>query len=460
MNLRKKSLILFSFLLLLETGTMSLLAITISHSGSFMLSDPVRLYLFLVQFLTFAAFGGAYMLFDRVVCKRLQFLAEESWLSGGASGPEWANGSDELSGLAGLLKQFYLRNTESSERENLIADHALDLICSLNSSRLILSINPASLAQLGYAPVSIIGRSLDKLLVEEEIPSLEQSLERARRELSPIQVDLVMKTMHGTLKDFRWTCEWSESAACYYMVGRDVSSEKELERVKKEFLSMVSHDLRTPITSVKAFMTHLEENGPYGSLSEKGKKQLGAVQENLERMIRLTTDLLDLDKLEAGQMQLELASLKANDLINRSVESVRQLAEQKQVSFKTQNADLEIYGDIHRLTQVLVNLLANAIKFSPEGQSIEINLLNLRHQVEIQVIDHGRGIPPALQELIFERYKQVEAADHKVKKGSGLGLAIAKALVDAHNGQIGVSSDGENCGTKFWFRVNKPRGGK
>lgn len=460
MNLKFKTLILLLLLLIGQSIGFWLLAATLSHSNNtFELSDPVRLYLFLAELMVFVFSAILFLAFDRILCRRLQVLSQENWLAGGGTGPDWMNGADELSMVASLIKQFYVRNNESAERENLIADHALDLICSLNQKHNITSINPASLAQLGYAPVSIMGRSIDKLLVEEEIPLLEQTMEKVRREASPAQIDLVMRTMQGALKDFRWTMEWSESAACYYMVGRDVSSEKELERVKREFLSMVSHDLRTPITSVKAFMTHLEESGPYGNLTDKGKRQLSAVQENLERMIRLTTDLLDLDKLEAGQMQLELSPVKVNDLLNHSIESVRQLAEQKQIVLTAANTEFEVYGDIHRLTQVLVNLLSNAIKFSPENAGIEINVLNMRHQVEIQVIDHGRGIPQAMQELIFERYKQVEAADHKIKKGSGLGLAIAKALVDAHSGQIGVASE-EGKGTKFWVRLNKPRGGR
>jgi PAS domain S-box-containing protein len=459
MNLRKQALLIAAIVLGGQIIALCLLASPLAHaSTSYSMDDPIRLLFFIAGFLTFVLVAAAYIVFDKCVCKRLQILGEENWLHSGQP-LGWVNDNSELGAVGNKIKQLFTRNHESAERENLIADHALDLICSLSPTRSIVAINPASLAQIGYAPVSLMGRAIDRILVEEEVAKLEQAMNRARSEQSPAQVDLVVKTMQGVLKDFRWTCEWSESASSYYCVARDVSSEKQLERVKQEFFSMVSHDLRTPITSVRAFMTHLESGGLYGTLSEKGQKQLRGVEENLDRMIRLTTDLLDLDKLEAGQMQIEQDTLSVKDLLNNSVDSLRQIAEQKRVSLVVQETDLEAYGDIHRLTQVLVNLLANAIKFSPEDSTVEINAVTMRHQIEIQVVDHGRGIPPAMQEIIFERYKQVEASDSKVKKGSGLGLAIAKAFVDAHNGQIGVSSE-EGKGTKFWFRINKPRSTK
>jgi PAS domain S-box-containing protein len=459
MSLRIQALIVAALVLAGYITALCLAASPLAHAGSnYSMDDPLRAIFFLAGFVSFVLVGLAYAAFDRFVCLRLQMLAQESWLASGQL-PSWMNEKSELAALAGTIKQLFNRFNESAERENLIADHALDLICSLTPSRVIVAINPASLAQIGYAPVSLMGRPIDRILVEEEIAKLDQALMRARSEQSPASVDLVVKTMQGVLKDFRWTCEWSESGGSFYCVARDVSSAKQLERVKHEFFSMVSHDLRTPITSVRAFMTHLETGGLYGTLSEKGQRHLHGVEENLDRMIRLTTDLLDLDKLEAGQMQLELDVLKVQDLLNNSVDSVRQLAEQKRVTLVLQETDMEAYGDVHRLTQVLVNLLSNAIKFSPDDACVEINAVSMRHQVEIQVIDHGRGIPQAMLDIIFERYKQVEVSDHKVKKGAGLGLAIAKALIDAHNGQIGVTSE-EGKGTKFWFRVGKPKGGR
>ncbi len=460
MTLKTRALIITSLILLVEMLALTLIALPLSHgSTTYDIDDSIRVLFFFAGFSAFVVVGAAYITFEHFVLRRMKVLADESWLQLG-HGMHWMNESNELASIAFVLRQLYARNNESAERENLIADHALDLICSLSRDRVIMAINPASLAQLGYAPVSLMGRPLDRIITEEEISKLDIALVRARSEQSPVQVDLVIKTMQGVLKDFRWTCEWSESANLYYCVARDVSSEKQLERVKQEFFSMVSHDLRTPITSVRAFMTHLEvEGGPYGNLTDKGKRQLHGVEENLDRMIRLTTDLLDLDKLEAGRMQLEQDTIKVKDLLNNSADSVKQLADQKRISIHVQDNDMEAYGDIHRLTQVLVNLLSNAIKFAPEDSIVEVNATNMRHQVEIQVIDHGRGIPQILQDTIFERYKQVEAADHKVKKGAGLGLAIAKALVDAHNGQIGVQSE-EGKGTKFWFRINKPRLGR
>lgn len=459
MTLRIQALLIAALILFAQIVLLCLTASLLAHgSTNYSIDEPVRTLFFFCGLFSFVLVAAAFIVFDRCICARLKVLSEEGWLQGGPP-PLWMNGKSELGLLANTIKQLFSRNNESAERENLIADHALDLICSLSPARIIMAINPASLAQIGYAPVSLMGRPLDRILVEEDVANIEQALAKARAEQSPAQVDLVIRTMQGALKDFHWTCEWSESAGSFFCVAHDVSAAKKLERVKHEFFSMVSHDLRTPITSVRAFMTHLETGGLYGTLTEKGQRHLHGVEENLDRMIRLTTDLLDLDKLEAGQMQIEQDTLKVQDLLNHSVDSVRQIAEQKRVTLVPQETDMEAWGDMHRLTQVLVNLLSNAIKFSAEDSTVEINVVGMRHQVEIQVVDHGRGIPQAMQDIIFERYKQVEVSDHKVKKGAGLGLAIARALVDAHNGQIGVSSE-EGKGTKFWFRISKPRASK
>lgn len=224
-----------------------------------------------------------------------------------------------------------------------------------------------------------------------------------------------------------------------------------VDRQKKEFLAVVSHDLRSPLMSVQGTLT-LMTNGILGELSDKAKMRLEDAEADVGRLINLINDLLDTELLESGEFDLHLEDVSVSRLIDRSLKSVESLAEKAQIQLDSQATETNIHADEDRLVQVLVNLLSNAIKFSNAGTSISITTAAIDGKVEIRIKDSGRGIPPALQKEIFERYKQVELADSREKGGSGLGLFICKKIIDAHQGEIGVEST-EGAGSSFWIRI-------
>jgi signal transduction histidine kinase len=146
------------------------------------------------------------------------------------------------------------------------------------------------------------------------------------------------------------------------------------------------------------------------------------------------------------------AEVKLDNVISRAVSSVRMIAEKRELSITYPESDEMLVADGDRLVQVLVNLMSNSIKFSPQGSSIDITLASRLNEIEFRVTDHGRGIPEEFRTSIFDRYKQVEIGDSKQKGGTGLGLAICKAIVEQHGGTIGVDSK-MNVGSTFWFRI-------
>ncbi|MBY0357204.1 MAG: CHASE3 domain-containing protein [Candidatus Obscuribacterales bacterium] len=222
---------------------------------------------------------------------------------------------------------------------------------------------------------------------------------------------------------------------------------------KQELITMVSHDLRTPLTSVQASLTLLSE-GVLGSLSERVEKEVVVAQNNTTRLIFLINDLLDFEKIEAGQMAVDFKEIAVQSIFDQASDSLQAFAWRKNVTLVFETSDLVVNADLPRLVQVLVNLTANAVKFSPADSEVRIVAESSNDYVEIRVQDQGRGIPPAFIETIFERFKQVESSDAYEKKGSGLGLAICKSLVELHGGTIGVESE-EGVGSTFWFRVPK-----
>lgn len=227
----------------------------------------------------------------------------------------------------------------------------------------------------------------------------------------------------------------------------------EAAQYKKDLIAMVSHDLRTPLTSIQGFLTLLS-TGMYGSLSQQGSEGLNIADANAARLISLINDLLDIEKMESGRLHMEFENADVDDIVQRSINAVIAFAQQQQVDLMADPCKLSVLADRARLVQVLVNLLSNAIKFSPPHSLVKVVAEELADCVEFRVIDQGRGVPEKFKESIFERFQQVQDSDAKVKGGSGLGLTICKAIVEGHRGSIGVNSI-EGTGSTFWFRVPK-----
>lgn len=221
---------------------------------------------------------------------------------------------------------------------------------------------------------------------------------------------------------------------------------------KQELVSMVTHDLRTPLTSIRSTLTLLSE-GALGELPPKAVKKIGAAESSADRLISLINDLLDIEKLEAGKMQIDLSDAVLEEIFDSSLNSVAAFAEEAGVIIECEESDFIVRADPDRIVQVLVNLLSNAVKFSPKGAVVKLCAIKANEAwVEVQVSDRGRGIADEYQSRVFERFQQVSPGDATEKKGTGLGLPICKAIVEAHGGEIGVQSKAGE-GSTFFFRL-------
>lgn len=232
----------------------------------------------------------------------------------------------------------------------------------------------------------------------------------------------------------------------------DKTAEQELERVKREFIAMVTHEIRTPISSVYGILALLEA-GALGELTEKGRRLTGSVKITCKRIIGLINDLLDLEKIHAGKFKLEPKTVPVRHAMEIAYENVISLASERNITIELPDSELSCWADEDRLVQVLVNLISNSVKYSPDGSSIRLLIDSAENGfVKISVIDKGRGIPEDKLKKIFSQFEQVEIADAKKKGGTGLGLPICQAIVTEHGGTIGVESKlGE--GACFWFTM-------
>lgn len=224
---------------------------------------------------------------------------------------------------------------------------------------------------------------------------------------------------------------------------------QEVDRLKKEFVSMVSHDLRTPLTAIGGLLEFLEA-GMLGELTDKGREHVKAAEHDVQRLIGLINGLLEIDKMESGTVDMSVAPQNLSEILERSVASVASISQSRGIAISVPQTTEVVMADSDRLVQVIVNIISNALKFSEEGSSIEIDVTVHDNDVEVRITDHGRGIPADQLSAIFDRFRQVETEDKK--KGTGLGLAICRQIIEQHGGTIGADSEAGK-GSSFWFRI-------
>lgn len=317
------------------------------------------------------------------------------------------------------------------------------------------AVNPAVLSLLEYEENQLFGSEFNQLfkdapwgldLSSEALPSWFADQEKA-------SVEVEVWTKYREIVHVDLSIEKFETGGAPRTLAIlvDASERYLATQLKNEFLSLIIHDIRIPLSGVRIFLELLEGKPEYGTLTEKGLTQLRQSVQNVDRIVMLAGQLLDIEKLESGLVSLKLEKVSIEAIITESLNSVSQLADSKSISLSHDCAALNVECDRLRITQVLVNLLANAIDHSPEGSSIEIKTRREEHSLTVEIVDQGPGIPEFEKSKIFDRFKQGKAGLQRAK-GHGLGLAISKHIIELHSGEIGVK-DNPSGGSIFWFAL-------
>lgn len=232
---------------------------------------------------------------------------------------------------------------------------------------------------------------------------------------------------------------------------RDVTERRAIERLKSEFVSTVSHELRTPLTSIRGALGLLS-SGMVGPVGDKGRRMLEIAVTNTDRLVRLINDILDLERMESGTVELQRGPVDAGVVMVQALEGVQSMADQARVGLAVVPVPGALWGDSDRIIQTLTNLLGNAIKFSPPDTTVTLSGTAREADFVFSVTDEGRGIPEQKLETIFERFSQVDGSDSRDKGGSGLGLAICQSIVNAHGGRIWAEKN-DPAGSRFQFTI-------
>jgi PAS domain S-box-containing protein len=309
--------------------------------------------------------------------------------------------------------------------------------------------NGAAHVLLGYGTEDMMGTRVTAVFPDEHL--LEQDDTPYDKGIATIAT--CKDGSHKDVDVWMTRLEVLENETKVLMVFVDKTAQIEFEKVKNEFMAMITHDLRSPLSAVIGMLALLEQ-GVLGTLSERGKQIASGSQRECQRMLRLLNDLLQLEKMASGSFELECKPMDLNATIREALEQVRRSAESKQLSLKVDLQFGTCFGDHERLMQVMINLLNNAIKYAPPKSQIRVKTGDFGPYVMATVEDRGPGIPEEKLEKIFESYGQVDLNDARKHGGTGLGLSICKAIVQQHGGHIGVDT-AVNQGSRFWFTVPK-----
>ena len=233
----------------------------------------------------------------------------------------------------------------------------------------------------------------------------------------------------------------------------DITRLREVDRLKDEFVSIVSHELRTPLTSIRGSV-QLVLDEPGSVPDPEMRKLLQIALNNCERLVRIINDILDVSKIESGNLTLRRKAVHVADLVRQSIDVVASPAANARVRLevKVPASIRPVMVDPDRIVQAIVNLLSNAVKFAPPDSAVTTTVTGSEHMVTIAVADHGEGIAPENLNRLFRKFQQVDSSSSRRKGGTGLGLAITKALVEQHGGRIFVDSE-LHKGTRFSFTL-------
>jgi two-component system phosphate regulon sensor histidine kinase PhoR len=366
-------------------------------------------------------------------------------------------GTDEFGGLAGSF------NRVSEELEQTVRElarerdlfetviHSMDeAVVAVDKKRRIHTVNRSATELLGISP-AVRGQLL---LEAVRIPALSELLDHALRGESRT-VDIRLES-EGSVRQLMVRATPQGESGGAVLVMHDATEIRRLETVRRDFVANVSHELRTPVSIIQANTETLL----LGALDEpaQARRFLDAIRRNAERLGQLISDLLDISRIEAGKYAIEMRPLSLSSVARSVSKSVSESCRRRGVKLQILvDPNLRVRADAGALEQVLVNLVENAVKYGPEGGTVELAAVEQSAAVRIEVRDEGPGIAPTHRRRVFERFYRVDPGRSRNMGGTGLGLAIVKNLTDAMGGDVGVDPR-EPQGSCFWVRLSKVTG--
>jgi signal transduction histidine kinase len=342
-------------------------------------------------------------------------------------------------------RRLLLQLERSEARFRTLLAKSPDPLIAVDREGIVTFANEEAAALFGAPVAQLVGRSGRELLPEFRPDAAGAAGHEGTRLLPDVRIrDRLVAPI------VKWVGLGSELAATIAL--RDVTESRREQDRRLDFYSTVAHDLRSPLSAI-SLRCSLMQRGKHGLLPPAVLEDVRRIEKAVESLVALVNDFLDLARLEGAGLKLDLTPVSLVEVVSGIVEELAPLAEagQLQLTFKPPRQPLKVVADRRRVVQVLSNLLANALKFTPPGGRVEVILAPRAGAVDVGVSDTGPGIPEEALPHIFDRFTRAENVDAKVA-GSGLGLMIVRQVIEAHGGSVWVNSRlGE--GSTFWFRL-------
>ncbi len=392
--------------------------------------------------------------FTTNITDRLSILCDnmDKMASGGELNSP-VRGEDEIAELDKFFHRLDSNLKLASQRERTMLTGMPTGTITFPSSLMIAFVNPAFEKMTGFSR-DIVGKPVSSIFYGERAPSQEQWNDQLIEQqflgkVREIEIfDHRQKPLTVEMSIAKYTLATDHMYVCSIL---DMTERYQLEQVKREFVSIVSNDLRTPLTSIKHVLS-IASDEIFGSISEEGKRSVTLAMRECDRLIGLISDLLSPGGVESGKLPLNRDHCSLDSIVNRAINAISNYAREQNINIEVRCSDLVLYADENRLIQVFVNLLSNAVKYSPQNTTIQVYTSVTAKDVQIAVTDQGIGIEQEAHQRIFERFAQARPEDEKT--GSGLGLAICKLIVEDHHGTIEVESKPGHGST---FKVTLPQ---
>ena len=290
----------------------------------------------------------------------------------------------------------------------------------------------------------------DRNIKEFDIPALNYLFKRVKNK-KRADIEFEIEINRRTTKWVLGSMNQSKTTGQFILVLHDITQLRQLNSMRRDFISNLSHELRTPVSVIRANSETLLD----GALEDKKEAKIfsKAILHNAERLTSMVSDLIDLSRIDYGDLKLNIVEVNLDNFIKSFIDSMKSVMKKKDIYIEYQPRHKKnIMADVQALERVMNNLIDNAFKYSPKGSVIEISTITNNNHIKINVADEGTGISEIDQEYIFDRFYRTASARASENKGSGLGLAIVKNLINSLNGEVGVSNRPEG-GSIFWFTL-------
>ena len=349
--------------------------------------------------------------------------------------------------FAGLVEAV----NDANEKEKAILENVNDIICTIDGAGKFATVNEASEDILGYSPEDLIGKYYLDYILSEEAQKISQSVDAVVDGHGAQKFEGKMIKSDGETIDLLWSCYWSDADRSLYLILYDNSHVKQAERLRQEVISMVTHDLRSPLAGISLAYDFLKSQDSFQEDQELSRlvKQAASA---CHLMNCLITDLLDVEKIRSGQMQLMPAEVKVSHLFQKCKQLLQSTPETDNLQLEIGDNRSTLVVDSDSMVKVLTSLVASAAKYCEENKKIKLDAQDMEGMLELSISYDGRNIPPVMLSSMFEHYQKLDYSTDHYPGVSGLALTLCKTIVEEQGGEIWA----ENYASGSAYKISIP----